>query len=524
MGSSGEFAEYPRWSPDGKQIVYDWVNKNGDELRIIGLNGSKPRIIYHNEEVSSIRPFDWSPDGKQILAHFEIKDGTSQIMLVSTADGSVHVLKPIEKGWPTNMNFSPDSRYIVYDFPQKGDSPGSDISLLSTDGNREIPLVEHPADDYVLGWTPDGKNILFTSNRTGNIDIWSIQVSDGKPQGDPKLVKQDMGQFRPIGFTRDGSFYYRYGGLNIFDVYTATLDPETGKILVPPEKAVKRFEGYNQYPSYSPDGKYLVYISVRSSVSLGDGKSAVLCIRSLETGKEREFPLNYLGNISLIASPRWSPDCRSIIFTGQKGNRWLIIRIDAQTGDITPIVIRENVGYITSLDWSRDGKTVFYGCFNPEIKICQILVRDIESGTERVLLSPPVTENIIISLSPDGRSLALLNMSQKRVLKVMSADGGEPRELFTWEQPYAQWGSIAWSADGKYILFSRHQREKKEWDLCRIPVNGGEPQNLGLTVTGWGIRHLSVHPDGRHIAWSAMTLNSGSTDPSVWVMENFLPK
>ena len=57
------------------------------------------------------------------------------------------------------------------------------------------------------------------------------------------------------------------------------------------------------------------------------------------------------------------------------------------------------------------------------------------------------------------------------------------------------------------------------FDLWRIPVNGGEPQKLDLSMRK--LMHVRIHPDGRRIAFT------GSSQPEkseVWVMENFLPK
>ena len=202
---SNEFALMSRWSPDGKQIVYDWKNKNDFcELRIIGLDGSNPRILYSNKEVKWTYTYDWSPDGKQILTYFDRKNGTDwigQIVLVSIADGSEVVLKttPItETGatGPDNLCFSNDGRYIIYDFPQKEGSPERDIFMMSIDGSSEISLVEHPAHDELLCCTPDGKNILFASDRNGTIQL-VIKIVEGKPQGNPKLVKSDMGNRTP---------------------------------------------------------------------------------------------------------------------------------------------------------------------------------------------------------------------------------------------------------------------------------------------------------------------------------------
>ncbi|MHC4753186.1 MAG: M56 family metallopeptidase, partial [Planctomycetota bacterium] len=306
-----EFAQFSRWSPDGKQIVYDWYNKDDFiELRIVGLDASKPRILYSNEEVVWAKTYDWSPDGKQILACFSRKDSPAQIVLVSAADGSVRVLKTLNR-YPQSMGFSPDGRYIVYDFPQKEDSPEHNISVLLIDGSREIPLIKHPADDRVLGWTPDGKHILFASDRTGSPDIWVIRITEGNPQDVPELVKPIKGPFPPLGlgFTRDGSFYYGHRP-NRTNVYIAEIDPVTGKIVVPPHEAINRFVESNGTPDYSPDGKYLAYVSRRPPMPTRYTTNPignVLCIRSLETGEEREFR----PEINKFGWPRWSPDGRS---------------------------------------------------------------------------------------------------------------------------------------------------------------------------------------------------------------------
>ena len=74
--SSIEYAEYSTVSPDAKQVAYAWYNKDKFyDLRIIGIDGSKPRVLYRNEEVY-VHPFAWSPDGKYVLTLFSKKDKT----------------------------------------------------------------------------------------------------------------------------------------------------------------------------------------------------------------------------------------------------------------------------------------------------------------------------------------------------------------------------------------------------------------------------------------------------------------
>ena len=304
---STEFALYPTISPSGKQVAYTWFNKDFSyDLRLVGLDGSDPRVLYRNEEVEYLQPAAWSPDGEHILATFSRSDRTNQIVLVSVADGSVRVLKTLDWRWP-GTSFSPDGRTIAYSFPPQEDSPNRDIFLLATDGSREVPLVTHPADDRSPAWAPDGKRIVFASDRTGNLGAWVIQVAEGKPQGAAKLVKPDMGRIVPMGFTETGSYYY---GLStgMKDVYVATLDLKTGKLLTPSRKATQRFIGSNYAPAWSPDGQYLAYISQRGHSRFGQG-SRIISIRSVKTGEERELSpnLNRLGHrMHLPWSPRWA--------------------------------------------------------------------------------------------------------------------------------------------------------------------------------------------------------------------------
>jgi len=507
---SDEFAQCSRWSPDGRQIVYDWYNKEDFiELRIVGLDGSEPRILYRNKEVIWAQTYDWSPDGKNVLAILERKDG-DRIALVSIEDGSVRVLKTL-RHYPHNMVFSPDGRYIVYDFPPKEDSPEHDICLLLADGSREVPLVEHPADDGVLGWTPDGKNIIFASDRTGSPSVWSIAIANGIAQGIPKLVKPDIGQkFIPMGFTQGGSFYYGSGGAGASDVYTAKLDPQTGNVLSPPKKAIQRFEGYNRTPNYSPDGKYMAYVTNR-------GRSNFLCIRHLETGQEREFP----SKRGRILGPRWSPDGNSILIACRDyySNLYGIYLVNVQTGVFTPVVLPSENSRLNSHEWSRDGKAFFLGQSSAKDKRSQIMLREIESGKEKEIYNTTNFERFRLACSPDGKWLGFINMRNKdnNALRIIPSSGGEPRELYTCEPQKEQLMTLEWTADGNYILLVKREIEQKKFNLWRLPIESGKAQQIDLGINN--IIDLSVHPDGQHIA-----LGTWQSQPAeVWVMENFLP-
>ena len=528
-------------SPDSRWVAYGWRTLDGvSELRIIGLDGSEPRVVGRYPEVERINPEEWTSDRKHLLAtFFRAKDGTHQIGWVSVADGSVRVLKTLNWGYP-DVFLSPDGRYIAYDVAPQEDVNQSDIFLLAADGSHEVTLVENAADDDVLGWTPDSKGILIESDRSGTEDAWLIQVADGKPHGSPLLAKKNIGDIQGRGFTREGAFYYTTSTI-MRDVYVGALDPATGRVLASPHQVSERFVGSTRSPDWSPDGKYLAFVSGGMS-----GISA-LVIRNDQTGEERELSLSpefypRRERFGVSAELRWSRDGRAIMLIGRDGEgQHGLYQIDARTGAVTPIVPMTTRGtYIGQAVSSLDGTEVFYTRYDIVSKIAYISRRNLETGQERELYRAerPAWIGFALALSPDGQQLVFLEERLRgdrtyahpvdtlaSVLKIISVHGGEPRALHRvqvqkLEDSISRSTGLAWTPDGRDVLFGTNERIDPQVHthvLWRIPVAGGEPQKLGVFMEG--LHDLKIHPDGRHIAFSARQKTE-----SVWVMENFLPE
>jgi len=524
---SGEYAFFSTISPDGKEVAYNWFGgKNGPDLRVVRWDGSAPRVLFAKKGLYPF-PADWSPDGRYILTHLYNEAGANQIAVISAVDGSARVLKTLE--WSSlTIRFSPDGRYIAYDAPQPQDSGNRDIFLITADGSREIQLVEHPADDQLLGWTPDGNHILFASDRSGSMSAWLLRVLDGKPQGAPELVKQDIGQAQPIGFTRTGSFYY---GLVIgtSDVYTADFDPATGKAVTQPQKAAQRFTGSNFSPAWSSDGQFLAYISSRGPGLIGH-RPEIITIRSLKTGEERDLP----PKLSFTWGPiRWSPDGHSILVSGKDNKiQHGLFSVDTQTGEVTPTVMWGD-RTIDIPAWFPDGKRLLYLSqhSDADTMVGTVVIRDLATGQEKVLFQPAADVNIDdIALSPDGQQVAITLMekqAQSSALKLLPVAGGEASELVRAKQPEEIVGdSLSWSPDSRYIVFGKAVNSREllggyfphgqETQTLAISSRGGEPHALGLSMDS--AHSVSFDPTGRHLAFAA-----GRAKSEIWVMENFLP-
>ena len=516
------WCENSRWSPDGKRIAYTWyVNGGKTDLRIIGIDGSESRTLTgpHGWIICS----DWSPDGKYILAAIYGEASISGISLVSVADGSIKTLKKAFRGDET-MRFAPDGKSIAFNvLAREGSS--SDIHLLSIDGKTELPLIDHPAHDYLLGWTPDGKYLLFASDRTGNFDAWILRVTNGRPDGEPEIVQKNIGYVHPMGVTQSGDFYYGTSS-NIEDIFVASVDPKTCLINAPAKKMSLSFEGRNDRPEFSPDGRQIAFI--RSPLPPPPGGLEgpnFLCLRSLEEGHEKVFPLN-----RRVYDLDWSPDSSSILVFGtDQENRAGFYKVDANTGEVSVVMQSENPArsHANSPEWSGDGKALFYLLYDRINFVCPLVYQNLETGQTKTVHQLDLKNTPLFTISPDKKWLAIIDQpirpqgeKYERVVKIIPAEGGEPRELCRYENSRNARAIPRWSADGRFIIYPRIQEGEKLWELWRVPFEGGQPQKMGISMTGAST--ISVHPNGRELAFTSH--RSEKKAPEAWVMENFLPK
>jgi len=193
-----------------------------------------------------------------------------------------------------------------------------------------------------------------------------------------------------------------------------------------------------------------------------------------------------------------------------------VYRIDAQSGDITRLFLSDtNVAA-----WSGDGKAVFYQDRASHGETTRIMKRELETGRDTELLfwrggdeAPAYIRGM--ATSPDGRHLAFCFPGG--LLKVMPTSGGNARTLFAGDGGGPC--RIAWMPDGSQLLFSHGSASGTVVSL--ISLEGGEPQKVGLEMTRFGHEGVSMHPDGRRLAFHA---TSGPPLSEVWVMENFLPE
>jgi Tol biopolymer transport system component len=156
-------------------------------------------------------------------------------------------------------------------------------------------------------WTPDGAHIVFTSDLSGKTDLWSVAVRNGRAEGSPSLVMKDVGEIRPAGMSRSGSFYIRKTTEGVEQVSIAELSP--GGVT----RVVESFVGIN--PRWSPDGKSIAF--KRHSTQFKDRFDVI--VRSLATGEERTFVHK---GINRADPPRWLHEKSGFLTLVDDRSRW----------------------------------------------------------------------------------------------------------------------------------------------------------------------------------------------------------
>jgi beta-lactamase regulating signal transducer with metallopeptidase domain/WD40 repeat protein len=491
------------FSPDDKQIAYVWLpHERQNQLRIISADGTGQRILYpRNEENKKdggfLWPIDWSPDGERILCTWHKQGHKNRVMLLSVGDSSLRELELPEFGG----KFSPDGRHLTLDARPAKDA-GRDIFLLSLEDGSRTPLVEHPADDYLLGWSPDGNYLVFASDRTGDPGIWVLRVDQGKPVGKPMLVKTQMGDFDRVGMMRDGAYYFTTESGERWNVFTAGFDPETGKVT-PASKALLPYAKLNRsMADWLPGADEIAYLEWGDE---GGIKIRKIMVHSLKTGATREIVTkpkikgyNYY-SLAVCPTGHWLAVWGYI----EDGLKWRVLLIDLETNELTEV---KQPGNFVNVHWSKDGRWLYFGGFLPGESRDALFRRDMQTGKVTELFDPP-SKFGSWTISPDGQQIAYSG-SKPGAIKVIPVTGGEPRVVAKVKNA----SSMFWTPDGRYLVYAQGDQ------LWRVAAEGGEPEAISPRMRIYG--HLQIHPDGQRI------LFSGKRHPSkyeLWALENFLP-
>jgi Tol biopolymer transport system component len=164
-------------SPDGKRLAF-LTNLDGPERLVVmdRATGEVSDLVRHGQKSIFGNP-DWSPDATQIVFSSNWKIG-HQIYVVDVASGETRRLSPLTSGG-CEPRFDREGRRVAY--TTRGHL-GSTSRIVAHDletGEEEV-IVDWPALNYDVAFSPDGTEIAFASNISGTFAIYRQRLSDGK--------------------------------------------------------------------------------------------------------------------------------------------------------------------------------------------------------------------------------------------------------------------------------------------------------------------------------------------------------
>ncbi len=540
---------WPAFSPDGKQVAFAEYEGPRPGIYTTLLGGEKPLRLTENPR--DLRPA-WSPDGQQIASVRYESDAERSIFTIPALRGSEHRLYTgLQKGYGDcdGMDWSPDGKVVAFPEQKSGGGSYSHISVLSITDLSAKPLTSpapgegdcEPAfspdgisvafvrgvagggfgDLFVtsisggeprrltfgnsagtFAWTPDGREIVFTSLLSGIESLWRVSASGGTS----RPVEEVGGVASRPSISRRGNYLVYQQAIRNDNIWRINLKDEKHATGAPTRALSSR--GFNYRPSFSPDGKKVAFDSDRLGywdiwVCDSDGSNFAQ-VTDLHT---------------ITDTARWSSDGHYLAFESAYKPFWRLYTVEVPGG--RPRLVNTTLhGYVGCPNWSRDGHWI-YVCSNESgpFQLWKVPFR----GGDPVQVT---THGDIYAIeSDDGRSLYYWgpnSLGGNSIWRKPVSGGEETRVLDT---SHVEWFNWTLTHTGIYIIdkneLTGDKPEKSPFINGRIEyldfATGEIAPIFNLDKPASSYSGLVASPDGKALYWG----QTDRDDSYIMLVKNF---
>jgi Tol biopolymer transport system component len=344
----------PVWSPDGRSIAFARVGPQRSVFYALPALGGTTRKLYsiednYKEHVRRPPQFSWSPDGRYLavstsMASAPVSAQARQaIALLSLTDSTIRSLtSPPSELTDWSPAFSPDGNLIAF---IRSSGPGlvEDLYVVAATGGEPKRLTfDNRHIDGSPSWTPDSREIIFSSSRGGLDSLWRITASGGVPR---RLEGVGASAFEPAVALKTQRLAYK-SALEHVNLWIVPLRDAKHTAQAP--QLLLATKGQTTLPYFSPDGRKIVFESTQSGYEE---------IWTANSDGSNPVQLTFLNGMS--GTPRWSYDGRFVAFDYRPAQHSEIYLAEVAGGP--PHILPTVPGADNTVpSWSRDGKWLYF--------------------------------------------------------------------------------------------------------------------------------------------------------------------
>lgn len=432
-----------------------------------------------------------------------------------------------------NLDVSPDGSQIVFDMV-------GDIFIMPITGGKAKVLRSGLPFEIQPRFSPDGKQIVFTSDAGGGDNIWVMDVdgSDAK-----QITKEDFRLLNNAIWTPDGNsiiarkHFTSQRSLGAGEMWQYHITGGSGIQLT---KRKNDQQDVNE-PSVSSDGKYLYYCEDLYPGGFfqynKNPNAQIYAVKryDFDTGKT----ITITGGPGSASRPTVSPDNKKLAFIKRVRTKSVLFVHDLETGEEWPVYDALNkdqmeawaiFGTYPNLSWMPNSKEIVFwaGGKIQKINITSLQVDPIPFEVETTLKiaethqvkhqvdSDEFTAKVIrhVKTSPNGKKIVFSALGH---LWVKNLPNGKPKRLTQSDDLEFE---PSFSPDGKEIVYVTWDDEKLG-AIYKIAANGGRSSKL-TSIKGI-YRFPSFSNDGSHIVYGKQSGNndqgrSFTKEPGIYVM------
>ncbi len=383
-----------------------------------------------------------------------------------------------DEGTWISLDVSPDGKQIAFDLM-------GDIYLMPVEGGKATPLTSGLAYDTHPKFSPDGKKIAFTSDRSGAENVWYI---DMEKQDTVQVTKDNDQHVQSADWTPDGDYLVVSKGGRNLKLYLFHKDGGGGTQLIKTPETLKTVE-----PAFGPNGRY-IWFSQRNGAWNYNAQlpQYQLGVYDRETGEIDRKTSRY----GSAFTPTLSPDGKWLVYGSRYNEQTGLVKRHLETGEESwlayPVQRDEQesiapLGVYPAMSFTPDSKHLVctYGGKiwklpiggGPAVNIPFQVDTELDFGP-RVEFNYPISdEKTMVATqirdpkrSPDGSKLAFTVLNR---LYVMDYPNGTPKRVTGANHTEAM---PAWSPDGQQLAYVTWEGEGGY--LYRVSANGGTPTRL----------------------------------------------